>query len=173
MTLPGETDAVTAGRFALTANRQGVMTGRFVYGRSYLARPNAVEIDPVELKLGSRNFETVLMKGLFGALRDAGPDYWGRRIIEKHAGLPELGELDYLLHSPDDRAGALGFGLGQTPPAPMRRFNRTIDLGHLQTLADRLISDEPHASDIQGSGLEGRSSRPGCEVTRVSLAAIG
>jgi len=45
---------------------------------------------------------------LFGALRDAGPDSWGRRVIEKHAGVAKFGELDYLLESPDDRAGALG-----------------------------------------------------------------
>ena len=153
MTLPRETHAVVAGRFTLTTSRQGVTTGRFVYGRSYLARSNAVEIDPVELKLGSQTYETVRMKGMFGALRDAGPDYWGRRIIEKHAGLPELGELDYLLHSPDDRAGALGFGLGQTPPAPLRRFNQTIDLVKLQTLADALISDEPRASDTDAAAL--------------------
>ena len=137
----------------MTTSRQGVTTGRFVYGRSYLARSNAVEIDPVELKLGSQTYETVRMKGMFGALRDAGPDYWGRRIIEKHAGLPELGELDYLLHSPDDRAGALGFGLGQTPPAPLRRFNQTIDLGRLQVLADALVRDEPRASDTDAAAL--------------------
>ena len=124
MTLPGETEAVRAGRFAFDISRQGVATGRFVYGRSYLARPNAVEIDPVELKLSSRTYETVLMKGMFCALRDAGPDYWGRRVIEKHAGLPDLSELDYLLNSPDDRAGALGFGLGATPPAPMASERR-------------------------------------------------
>lgn len=153
MTLPGETDAVTVGRFALTNSRQGVTTGRFVYGRSYLARPDAVEIDPVELRLGSRNYETILMRGMFGALRDAGPDYWGRRVIERHAGLPELGELDYLLHSPDDRAGALSFGLGLNPPAPKRRFNRTIDLGKLQALADRLIRDEPRAPDTDTNEL--------------------
>ena len=142
MTLPGETGSVTAGRFELAATRQGVVTGRFVYGRSYLARPNAVEIDPVELRLGSRIYETVLMKGLFGALRDAGPDHWGRSVIDKHAGTSRFGELDYLLHSPDDRAGALGFGLGQSPPAPMRRFNQTIDLEKLQILADGLVHDE-------------------------------
>lgn len=39
----------------------------------------------------------VLLNGLFGALRDAGPDYWGRRVIERHAGKAQLGELDYLL----------------------------------------------------------------------------
>jgi hypothetical protein len=108
ITLPGKTEAVTAGRYVHDITRQGVSTGRFVYGRSYLARPDAVELDPVALKLGTRTHETVLMKGLFGALRDSGPDYWGRRVIERHAGLVQLGELDYLLHSPDDRAGALG-----------------------------------------------------------------
>jgi serine/threonine-protein kinase HipA len=153
MTLPGETEAVTAGRFELATRRQGVVTGRFVYGRSYIARPNAVEIDPVALKLSSRVYETVLMKGVFGALRDAGPDYWGRRVIEKHSGLPEFGEIDYLLHSPDDRAGALGFGLGQTPPAPMRRFNQTIDLEKLQMLADALIRDDPPPSGMDAVGL--------------------
>ncbi len=153
LTLPGETQAVTAGRFELAASRQGVVSGRFVYGRSYLARPNAVEIDPVELKLGSRTYETVLMKGLFGALRDAGPDSWGRRVIEKHAGLAELGELDYLLQSPDDRAGALGFGLDRTPPAPMRQFNRTIDLEKLQALADLVVGDEPLPLGVDAAGL--------------------
>ena len=142
VTLPGETEAVTAGRYVRETNRLGAISGRFVYGRSYLARPNAVEIDPVELKLGTRTYETVLLKGVFGALRDAGPDYWGRRVIEKHAGVVELGELDYLLHSPDDRAGALGFGLGAQPPAPIRSFNRTLDLARLQEIADRLIRDD-------------------------------
>lgn len=153
MTLPGETQAVTAGRFELATSRQGVVTGRFVYGRSYLARTNAVAIDPVELRLSSRTYETVLMKGLFGALRDAGPDYWGRRVIDKHAGRLDRGEIDYLLHSPDDRAGALGFGLGQTPPAPLRRFNQTLDLEKLQRLADAIIGDEPLPPEADTAGL--------------------
>lgn len=49
--LPGETDFVTAGRFRLDTDRHGVATGRFVYGKSYLARNNAVPIDPIQLKL--------------------------------------------------------------------------------------------------------------------------
>lgn len=106
---------MTAGRFELQADRTGTPVGRFVYGRSYLERSDAVEFDPVELRLTPRRYETVALGGVFGALRDAGPDYWGRRIIEKHAGRPQLGELDYLLQSADDRAGALGFGLRRTP----------------------------------------------------------
>lgn len=142
MVLPGETEFVTAGKFVLSADRHGVPTGKFIYGRSYRARENAVPIDPTELKLSTSTFETRRLKGVFGALRDAGPDYWGRRVIEKHSGLAQLGELDYLLQSPDDRAGALGFGLNQEPPAPRRQFNRTMDLEQLQTLADAIIADE-------------------------------
>lgn len=110
ITLPGETAPVTAGRFELIADRGGTPVGRFVYGRSYLDRRAAVEIDPVELKLARGTFETTAMKGVFGALRDSGPDHWGRTVIERRVGKAPLGELDYLLESPDDRAGALGFG---------------------------------------------------------------
>ena len=102
--LPGQVEAVTAGRFQLTKDRRGNALGGFVYGKSYLARNDAVAIDPVELKLSSDAYETTRLNGIFGALRDAGPDYWGRRVIEKHAGIPQLDELDYLLNSADDRA---------------------------------------------------------------------
>jgi serine/threonine-protein kinase HipA len=161
ITLPGEISAVTAGKFVMTKNTRGDALGRFVYGRSYLENQKAVEIDPVELKLSPKTYETAQLNGVFGALRDAGPDYWGRRVIEKHAGKPLLGELDYLLESPDDRAGALGFGLNNVPPAPLRKFNRTIDLEKLQTLADALVKDEipndPEAQQVQDLLLLGTS----------------
>lgn len=142
MTLPGQTEAVTAGRFVLSKSRDGTPLGKFVYGKSYLARNDAVEIDPVELKLSDETYETARLGGVFGALRDAGPDYWGRRLIEKHSGKTVLGEIDYLLESPDDRAGALGFGLGQEPPAPRRKFNKTLDLPKLQKIADDIVRQE-------------------------------
>src|SRR5262245_22074924 len=80
--LPGETGAVTAGKYELTVDRRGTPMGRFVYGKSYLARSNAVPIDPVELVLGNRVHETTALNGVFGSLRDSGPDYWGRLVIE-------------------------------------------------------------------------------------------
>src|SRR5262249_42197055 len=132
ITLPDAIAPVTAARFELTTTRGGAPLGRLVYGKSYLARLDALPFDPVELALGPRVYETAAMKGVFGALRDASPDYWGRRVIERHAGKAHLSELDYLLESPDDRAGALGFGLGQQPPAPRRQFNKTLNLARLQ-----------------------------------------
>jgi serine/threonine-protein kinase HipA len=161
ITLPGATSATTAGRFVLEKNQRGDPLGRFVYGRSYLNNPDAVPIDPVELLLSEKTYETVQLNGIFGALRDAGPDFWGRRVIEKHAGKAQLGELDYLLMSPDDRAGALGFGLNKVPPAPRRKFNKTLDLEKLRNLADALIKDEipkdPDAAQVQDLILLGTS----------------
>lgn len=124
--LPGETHFITAGRFVLDTTRRGDPLGRFIYGRRYgygrryRDNPDAVPLDPIELKITAQTYETRGFNGLFGALRDAGPDYWGRRVIEKHLRSAALSELDYLLHSPDDRAGALSFGLTAEPPAPLR-----------------------------------------------------
>lgn len=140
--LPGQTEFVTAGRFMLATDRHDVPIGRFVYGRSYLARPDAVSIDPVDLGLTTGNFETRQLNGVFGALRDAGPDYWGRLVIERHTGQAMLGELDYLLYAPDNRTGALSFGLNREPPAPRRRIATTLDLADLQRMADAIIADD-------------------------------
>ena len=142
ITLPGETSFTTAGKFKCETDRQSVPLGKFVYGRSYRNNPDAVPIDPIELKLDSTTYETRTLNGLFGALRDSSPDYWGRRVIEKHSMSTPLSELDFLTNSPDDRAGALGFGFNATPPGPLRAYNQTIHLENLQSIADAIIADE-------------------------------
>lgn len=170
ITLPGDTEPVTAGRFALSVDRRGVPEGRFVYGRSYLGRPNAVAIDPVELKLAPRTYATASMGGVFGALRDASPDYWGRQVIQRHLGKAQPSEMDYLLYSPDDRAGALGFGLGQTPPAPRRTFNRTLDLAMVQATADAIVAvEDPSAAADGGGGGKGVAEADQEQVERLMV----
>jgi len=124
-----------------------------------------VPFDPVELALSSKIYETVSHKGVFGALRDSSPDHWGRRVIARHLGKAEPSELEYLLHSSDDRAGALSFGLGPKPPGPKREFNQRIDLDRLQKLADALLNEEElpaNAQTVQVDGLlNGGSSMGG------------
>ena len=150
LVLPGDTEFVVAGRFRVSLTREGAPVGEFVYGRSYLERPNAVELDPVELRLAERVHETARMGGFFGAIRDAMPDYWGRLLIERHSGRTRLEEFDYLMQGPDDRAGALGFGLDLTPLVPRRRFNAGLDLSQLQAAADAVLADDAEPS---GSGV--------------------
>lgn len=149
--LPGQTNLTTAGRFILSMHRDGTTIGKFYYGKKYLANPNAVAIDPVELKFDDKTYTTTALNGVFGALRDASPDYWGRQIIERNYGKAILSEMDYLLNAPDDRAGALGFGLNKIPPAPKQVFNQTIDFEKLQRIADSIIKQEemPYDPDTQ------------------------
>ena len=146
--LPGTTEFVTAGRFHVAPTPDGEAVGEFVYGRRYLERNDAVELDPVELRLRRGPYQTARLEGFFGVIRDAMPDFWGRRIIDINAGPAQLEEFDYLMRGPDDRAGALGFGLNVQPPAPQRKFNRVFDLERLQVAADAVINDR---LDIAGS----------------------
>ncbi|MEO8402626.1 MAG: type II toxin-antitoxin system HipA family toxin [Gammaproteobacteria bacterium] len=161
---PGATEFVTAARFQISSTREGTSIGEFIYGKNYLARPDAVELDPIELRLGQTHYETIRMHGFFGAIRDAMPDFWGRRVIERNAGKLGLDEFDYLMHGPDDRAGALGFGLSAEPPAPRRQFNRTLDLESLQRVADNIMNNDVNqidnhadAKQVQELLLEGTS----------------
>jgi serine/threonine-protein kinase HipA len=135
--LPESLEVVTAGLYTLEV-RSGVPRGTFAYNPSYIARRDAVPLEPFELPLRRQPAETVRSGGIFGCLRDASPDAWGRRLIERHLGRVDLSEVDYLLHSPEDRAGALSFGRGKVAPAPTRHFNRVVKLGALLRFADAM-----------------------------------
>ena len=73
--LPGETEAVPAGRLTMIEQGLQVQASTFAYGRRYLARANALPVDPVSLALesGQNDQQRVPAAGLavFGALRDA------------------------------------------------------------------------------------------------------
>ncbi len=125
---PGSAEFVVVGRFRVRRTRSGVPRGEFVYGRSWLDRPNAVELDPVELTLGPQARETVRLGGFFGAIRDAMPDAWGRRLLERQLGTSRLDEFDYLRFGDVDRAGALGFAPGPEFPAGSPTFPEIHDL---------------------------------------------
>ena len=152
--LPGATEFVTAGRFRVSTGPTGDPAGAFVYGRRYRELTEAVELDPVELRLADHVYETGRMGGFFGAIRDAMPDSWGRRVIERHVGHARLEEFDYLLGGPDDRAGALGFGVAVEPPASMPRFAGALEIDTLQRAADAVVAGEPDRAGSAGAQVE-------------------
>jgi serine/threonine-protein kinase HipA len=160
---PGSLEVVTAAYYRLEPG-DGVPKGTFGYGRSYLARSDAVPLEPFELPLSSRKFTTVKLKGIFGTLRDALPDAWGRRVIERELGRTGLDEADFLLHSPDDRVGALSFGLAEKPPGPFRGYNKLIQLDALLALAERVMNDAPAAAEDPDRAQVERLLRPGTSV---------
>lgn len=144
--LPSTEEVVVAGRFVLQPGSSGNV-GRFRYGKSYLARTNAIPLDPVHLPLVGKEFRTALNGGLFGALRDAAPDFWGRTVIER-GGMP-ANELEYLLATSDVRVGALSFGA--TPEPPALNYGGAVPMGSLD-LAARSAS--AHEAAIAGTESE-------------------
>ena len=167
--LPGDTSFTLAGRFRVRRTPAGIPRGEFVYGRSYLERANAVELDPVELTLGSHVRETVRLDGFFGVIRDAMPDTWGRRLIERQAGRSRLEEFDYLRPGDVDRAGALGFAVERTLPPFSPELPGVMNLTALADAVTAILRDEPHpqaetARDLVLPGTSLGGARPKATV---------
>ncbi len=150
--LPGTLETVTAARLRVQTLSDGTQIGRFRYGDRYLQRQEAVALDPFQLPLAKKVFEFTQLKGIPGAVRDAGPDAWGRRVIEHklERSATDLQEIDYLLQGPQDGAGYLSFGLKVEPPAPKRHYNRT------HQLAEQDIETLRVASQTAGARLPAR-----------------
>jgi len=99
--------------------RQVVST--FRYGLKYLERKNAIPVDPVQLPLSDGMFTSSKKSPIFGGIRDASPDGWGRHLLDRAAEPNSPCEFEYLTALPlEDRIGALGFGKSiETGPAPI------------------------------------------------------
>jgi len=138
--LPGTLQTVPAALLRVTQNDDGSYVGRFRYGNRYLERPDAVELDPFRLPLGKDTYEFTKLKGIPGAIRDASPDAWGRRVIEYklQRTSADLEEIDYLIHGPQDGAVNLSFGHHREPPSPRRPYNRTHQLAELIAAAEAI-----------------------------------
>lgn len=138
--LPGTLTAVPAALLKVEKLRDGTFVGRFRYGDRYLERKDAVEFDPFHLPLGNDVYEFTKLKGIPGGVRDAGPDAWGRCVIEHklQRSPSDLEEIDYLLHGPQDGAGYLSFGATARSHPPKRRYNRTQQLAELVAAAEAI-----------------------------------
>ena len=138
--LPGTLNTVPAALLKVEKLPDGTFVGRFRYGDRYLERKDAISFDPFQLPLGDNVQEFTKLKGIPGAVRDAAPDAWGRRVIEHklERSSGDLEEIDYLLNGPQDGAGYLSFGSKSEPPAPKRRYNRTHQLAELVAAAEAI-----------------------------------
>ena len=129
--LPGATKPIVAGR--IVADGETLI---FNYGRSYLARDDAIAIYDPELPLAPGAIRPAAPLAMANALRDAAPDAWGRRVIinrltgatGRDADAVNLGELTFLLESGSDRAGALDFQASATDYVPRGGDTTSLDL---------------------------------------------
>jgi len=141
--LPDTYDWVTCASLSIEEHGAGAFLGKFLYGKRYLERSNVKPLDDYLLPLRESVMDFTLLKGVPGPVRDASPDYWGRRVIQAKLNRKDedLTEMDYLLHGPDDGAGNLRFGVNREPPSVARPFNRTHQLKELVAAAQMLQED--------------------------------
>lgn len=156
---PGETQPVVAGLIA--RQRDGRLM--FNYGRSYLARRDAISIYEPELPLRAGEIPLHDNMQMPSCIRDASPDAWGRRvIINRTLGLRgqqadniDLDELTYLMESGSDRIGALDFQSSATLYEPRQRQNATLD--ELIQSAERVEQGVPLSPDLDVALQHGTS----------------
>jgi len=156
--LPDVTQPVVAGLLS----RQGQQLV-FNYGRSYLARSDAIALYAPELPLQSGSIPLIAGLSMPSCLRDASPDAWGRRVlINRKLGVKgadasefELDELTYLLESGSDRIGALDFQMSATQYVP--RQPKQASLEELQTAAEKVEKGVPLSPELDQALLHGTS----------------
>ncbi|MQY20105.1 type II toxin-antitoxin system HipA family toxin [Nocardia macrotermitis] len=131
--LPDRTEPVVAGRVQLDGTLH-----RFIYGRSYLERPDAISLYGPELPLRPGWIEPPDGLDMAGCLWDAGPDSWGQRVIDvrlaggRHGDAADSAgatKLTYLLESGSDRIGALDFQTSASEYTP-RTEDASLDQLH-------------------------------------------
>lgn len=84
--------------------------GTFVYGRSWLDREDCFSLDPLHLPLRPGPVQTLGYNGIFPVLLDAGPDRFGRLVIERrHPRRGGLQPIDFLLYGSGHGTGCLLF----------------------------------------------------------------
>ncbi|MBW0450182.1 type II toxin-antitoxin system HipA family toxin [bacterium M00.F.Ca.ET.228.01.1.1] len=168
-------DWAPAGQLLMTEDAAELQASSFAYGLRYINRPDAVEIDPVSLSLSDK--DAVRAKrlfpsnglALFGGIRDAAPDAWGRRVIEAKLKVKAntLPESTYLLHAGTQRIGALHVNDNRAWRPDDAGGAGVDSLHYLVDSADRIEEGLPvpanlEAIFVQGSGLGG--ARPKATV---------
>lgn len=127
----------------------------FEYATDWLHRKDAFSIDPTSLPLGPGKYST---KGLFGAVRDCGPDRWGRMLIERAVRKGVLRQkpyhdIDYVLELDDiSRIGALRFRINSSEPflaASERGLPPIVQLNALKRASDAIHNETETAQDLR------------------------
>ena len=166
--LPKQTQPVVAGHLAFSHQQVA-----FTYGRSYLRNPEAIPLSPVGLPLRAGTTYPSGMKVLPSCLRDAGPDAWGRRVIDYRYPQLNANEIDYLLLSSSNRIGALDFQASAQIYSP--RLATSLHLKHIDYfagLAEEQATIDQHLALLFLHGTSIGGARPKCMIVHQDRECI-
>jgi len=160
--LPEETSPVVAGRLDIRITPSGVL-GEFVYGQSYLARPDAIPIDPVSLPLNNSAPPFTSLSGFPGVILDACPDRWGITVIDRLLGKKAY-PSGYLLMNDPGRAGNLAFSPAVSEP-PQELESREFPLAALLGATIAVETGQPVDPELLRALHPGTGgARPKCNI---------
>ena len=160
--LPQAIVPVVAGRFDIEKTAVGTI-GHFTYGQSYLARTEAIPLDPVVLPLARGVTELSALSGFPGCVLDSCPDRWGMKVIDRLDG-SKVYPIGYILMNDPGRAGALAFSRS-SEERPHELESRQFSLEELGAAANAVELNrdvDPELLKALHPGTGG--ARPKCNV---------
>ena len=162
---------VPAGLLSIHEGQGGF--AELVYGRAYLQGKAPAPLDPSRPLITAPHISP-LGSPLFGAIRDAAPDAWGRHLLDTLAQTHgvRLRAIDYLLMGHQDRIGALAFGPDLSGPGRVlpewmkheRLDGEDLDLEEMLHAADQVERHEELDARhrrflVRGSSLGGATPK--------------
>ena len=155
-----QSEPLVAGDLRLLPGLKGSV---FEYSEAFLANPGAIALDPIALPLRPGGIVTP-RDGAFlvpDAFSDAGPDAWGRAVLDRMANLERSSEFDYLLAAGPNRIGALGFSADAARPETLAaRIDELADIERaIDQVRRKLPIDERYRS-LLAHGTSAGGMRP-------------
>jgi len=144
--LPKATEPVPAGRVDQVGNEL-----RFSYAQSYLARDDAISLQPNGLPLQRGQQRPDVGHDAAGAIRDAAPDSWGMQVLLRRlvgTGAVDTNDLPlitYLTESGSNRVGALDF---QASPHTFAERPTHGTLAEVLEAGERLAQGLPFSPEV-------------------------
>lgn len=143
---------VHAGTLQLDEQGDREMHAFFSYTRDYLTHPQAYPLDPLHLPLGPAQWTTDAPHVQLGAIFDAAPDAWGRRVVR--ASLEKQQEMQQVYRHAFLR-GADGIGaLVLTPD----------EIPDMDAIVDWSLSERPALSEVEAAANAARELEDGGEL---------
>lgn len=114
--------------------------GSFRYAPGWLDASGAYPLDPLNLPLDDADRVFDQNHGIPGVIADAGPDRWGRRVIERLAPHRPRDEAEWILMTAGAGTGALRLSMSRTRLTPIRPLYPQITLEQIEE-ASRTLAE--------------------------------
>lgn len=129
---PTASGDILAGKFTWEDNK-----GKFEYTEKWLSHVESYALDPLNLPLHPGVFTCKVNKGVFGVLADAGPDSWGKHLMElsnRNVNNP----IEYLRLTNGTGTGGLLFSQSRSHPNPIRSILPFTKLENIEKIIEDL-----------------------------------